>query len=643
MKVITLPTIAQAVVEKRSAVYSEIQGQELNMHGDEGTEAVTLRFIFKYDGYDYDQILIDINGWAELGYGDVNSERGWTDSEILFYTSKDNYNLGTEARPSKNLAPWWDDLSNINEGSVSYETTGSEPNRVFIVQWKNIRADSTFESSALVNFQLHLYERMNTIEYHYGPVVSGTFSNKSAGASIGFKDHSGGDYHFYDVILDGTGRTSDLHTDLSPLTDWPGPDSCFVIHTLPLNEAWEVQHPETTNNLYGVNTVSENSAWVVGVYGTVLHTVDGGETWDDVWTESDTVHFYDVECIDDNTVLILGYSIASKSLLTSHVYKTTDGGSSWNLVYEEDGIFLNDIEMFGTTEGFAVGDPVENVWFMLSTQDAGETWSRVVTAPSAADGEYSTPKAVCWVTGSIGWFGSNISNAYRTTDSGTNWSLVYIPDFTNNMRLAFLERGTGLAASGDAFQRTTDNGNTWQGITPPNNEAISDIVPLYDVFWLLSKNAIYASRDQGLSWEFLTTTREIMQDLSLVLNGNELSGWAVGRNGSILKYRKELITDIEVDKNLRREIVLWQNYPNPFNPTTIIRYDLPGTGRVVLTIYNMKGQKVKTLVNKIQTPGKKVVAWDGRDDFGNLVSTGIYIYRLQAGIQIKTKKMLFLK
>jgi len=644
MKVITLPTIAQASVEKKSAVYSEIQGQELNIWGDEGTEAVTLPFVFKYDGYDYDMIQIDINGWAELGYGDMNSERGLTGGGILFYSSKDNYNLGDEARPLKTLAPWWDDLDTGGEGSISYETIGSEPNRVFIVQWKNIRADSTYESSALVNFQLRLYEAMNTIEYHYGPVVSGTFSNEKAGASIGFKDHMGGDYHFYDVIRGGTGRTSDLITDLSPITDWPGPDSCFVIHTIPLKGAeWEAQSSGTTNNLYGVNAVSETNAWIVGVYGTVLHTTDGGETWDDVWTQSDTVHFYDVECIDDNTVLVLGYSIDTQSILTSHIYKTTDCGSSWILVYEENSIWLNDIEMFGLSEGFAVGDPVDHVWVMLTTTDAGDTWSRVNTAPLAADGEVSTPYAVCWVTSSIGWFGSNMSKAYRTTDSGTNWSPVDIPNYNNFMRIAFFETGIGLAASGDAFQRTTDNGNAWQSMTPPDNDIIQNIVVFNDVFWLLSEKAIYASMDQGLSWELLTSTTEKMQDLSLVLNGNELSGWAVGKNGSILYYKKGKVTTIIPDDNLPREIVLWQNYPNPFNPTTTIRYDLHSTGKVVLTIYNMVGQKVKTLVNETQTPGNKIITWDGRDDSGNLVSSGIYIYRLHAGFETQTKKMLFLK
>lgn len=644
LQIIQLPSIARATVTKQYSIYTDIQGSVLNVNGDEGTEVLDLPFSFTYNGFDYDQIQISTNGWAELGTGTLNTERGLTSSGYLAYSSNENSNLAADARPTKTLAPWWDDLHTGSEGVISYQTTGSEPNRIFMVQWKRMQADASDGSSALINFQLHLYETTHTIEYHYGPVVTGTFSGDLAGASMGLKDHTGGDFHFYDVLADGTGRTSELTTDLSPLTDWPGPDSCFTIQFLPETEiVWQTQSSGTTKNLYGVNAISESDVWAVGVNGTVLHTTDAGKTWDDVWTQSDTVHFYDVDCIDDNTVLVLGYSIASQSILTSHVYKTTDGGSSWVLVFKENGTWLNDIEMFDSSEGFAVGDPVDNVWVMLETTDAGDTWSRVDTAPSAADGEVGSYKAVCWVNSSMGWYGSNMSKGYRTTDGGANWSKTDIPNYNDFMRLAFFKTGIGLAASGDAFQRTTDNGNEWQSMTPPDNDIIQNIVAFNDVFWLLSENAIYTSRDQGLSWELSTSTTEKMQNLTFFVNGNEQSGWVVGKNGSILNYRGDVATSIKTDDNLPTEIVLWQNYPNPFNSTTNISYDIPKTCKVILIIYNIMGQKVKTLVNKIQTPGNKVIIWDGKDDSGDLMSSGVYVYQLQTDRKIKTKKMLLLK
>jgi len=86
-----------------------------------------------------------------------------------------------------------------------------------------------------------------------------------------------------------------------------------------------------------------------------------------------------------------------------------------------------------------------------------------------------------------------------------------------------------------------------------------------------------------------------------------------------------------------------QNYPNPFNPTTTIKYDLLKTSNVILKIYNVIGQEVVTLVNKTQAAGEKSVVWNGRDSFGKQVSSGVYIYRIEAGDYVKSRKMVLLK
>lgn len=89
--------------------------------------------------------------------------------------------------------------------------------------------------------------------------------------------------------------------------------------------------------------------------------------------------------------------------------------------------------------------------------------------------------------------------------------------------------------------------------------------------------------------------------------------------------------------------MLCNNYPNPFNPETAIDYVLPERTFVTFTIYNMLGQKIKTLVNDVQPGGRHTARWDGYDMYGNPVSSGIYIYRIEAGEYIRAKKMTLMR
>ena len=88
---------------------------------------------------------------------------------------------------------------------------------------------------------------------------------------------------------------------------------------------------------------------------------------------------------------------------------------------------------------------------------------------------------------------------------------------------------------------------------------------------------------------------------------------------------------------------LFQNYPNPFNPTTVISYSIPKSSNVTLKIYDILGREVKTLVSTEQVNGLHSVQWNGDNNYGARVSSGIYLYRIEAGDFIQTKKMLLIK
>ena len=88
---------------------------------------------------------------------------------------------------------------------------------------------------------------------------------------------------------------------------------------------------------------------------------------------------------------------------------------------------------------------------------------------------------------------------------------------------------------------------------------------------------------------------------------------------------------------------LFQNYPNPFNPTTIIRFVVPGTDPVHLAVFDVKGRQVRTLVSGGVSPGPHEVQWDGTNDHGAGVSSGVYFYRIVSGNWYQTKKMVLIK
>ena len=117
-------------------------------------------------------------------------------------------------------------------------------------------------------------------------------------------------------------------------------------------------------------------------------------------------------------------------------------------------------------------------------------------------------------------------------------------------------------------------------------------------------------------------------------------GVLIGLDGAI-----DRLTYVDFDRlsSLPGEYKLDQNVPNPFNPSTVIGYRIPEAGPVRLAIYNLLGQEVRVLVDLYMEAGSFTATWDGKDEMGRQVSSGIYLYRIQAGGFSASRRMLFLK
>ena len=151
---------------------------------------------------------------------------------------------------------------------------------------------------------------------------------------------------------------------------------------------------------------------------------------------------------------------------------------------------------------------------------------------------------------------------------------------------------------------------------------------------------IYAAMDQSA--------------LSHWTDESEMTGeWGIGAcagmycvppgNGPFELTIYENVLSLKDNAELPNRFDLHQNYPNPFNPVTSINYQLAGDTQVTLTIYDIMGQKIRTVVNENQSSGFHSVLWDGKDNYNNPVSSGVYIYRIHAGDYIQTRKMILMR
>ncbi|MBC8416221.1 MAG: T9SS type A sorting domain-containing protein [Candidatus Cloacimonetes bacterium] len=207
-----------------------------------------------------------------------------------------------------------------------------------------------------------------------------------------------------------------------------------------------------------------------------------------------------------------------------------------------------------------------------------------------------------------------------------------------------------------------DNGETWSDIRYFNanpNDNIIDPVNHYDGNYAPElEDMIAVDACLGDKLEILSNTSgNYHAKLHFVfMDDNDYGSAAVATpgggtiNGSSLRYAA---LDLEfqepnttsIHENTITPVAghLSQNYPNPFNPSTTIAYNMIEAGKVSIEVFNIKGQKVKTLINEQMTAGNHDVTWDGKDTNNKSVSSGIYFYKMKTGNYVSTKKMILMK
>lgn len=171
---------------------------------------------------------------------------------------------------------------------------------------------------------------------------------------------------------------------------------------------------------------------------------------------------------------------------------------------------------------------------------------------------------------------------------------------------------------------STDGGAAWTTLSKVSGSNL-----VWTEHWL---DASTAAGGTQVKFRFRLTSDQSLQ----------YDGWWV--DDIVIKvYPREPVVGVKAGGMNDRSAILQQNHPNPFNPSTAVKYHLQSDGPVKLAIYNVLGQRVRILVDDVQTRGWQEVAWDGTDATGRRAASGIYIYRLEAGGRSVSRKMLLIK
>lgn len=304
---------------------------------------------------------------------------------------------------------------------------------------------------------------------------------------------------------------------------------------------------------------------------------------------------------------------------------------------------------------FIIGDPSYNYVANTPLPFAPGNESRVLALDSLA----------------LRWTGQGYGDSYQVQfasdslfysiliDTTLKSSLVYVKKVENQMDYYWRVRSVlGLESSdwSSAWSFTTADpfieinsplvGDSWKpGLTKlirwETNILDSVRIDLLEDSSPTQSIGVTLGSNQAISWDIpfeLNPANNYQIQVTSIVDTN-----IFGISG-LISVADSIATGIDRNRNkLPERAKLNQNYPNPFNSRTIISYDLPEHSHVRVNIYNVNGRLVRTLTNAAQSAGRNDLHWDGMDDSGDQISTGIYFARLQTGDYSKTIKMVYLK
>ncbi len=425
----------------------------------------------------------------------------------------------------------------------------------------------------------------------------------------------------------------------------------YKVTVFPSAPFWERQTSPVITSLYSVKAVNQNIVWTAGGNGSasapvVMRTTDGGVNWLIATGNLSNVDLYCVTALDENRAWVGSGD--------GKIFATTDGGANWSQQIYPSPIspFINGLWLFNDGTGYAQGDPASSGRFVvLKTTNFGQTWSHLTSEPVGTSTEAGWNNSFWWTSKNFGWFGTNNSKVWRTTDGGNSWSSA-ASGAVNSYGVAFKDSMNGIVVHSTGAIRVSVNGGTsWTSATSPTTAAITGVsfIRESNFAWIASGTSPFKSTNNGSSW-ISQATYPISGTINHISFVDTSNGWAVTSNGEVLRYILPTPTGVESNNeySIPTNFNVEQNYPNPFNPSTIINYHLAVDDYTTLKVYDILGKEVATLVNGYKTAGYHQVTFSAEGGStsggnGSILPTGIYFYQLKVGSFIQTKKAILMR
>jgi photosystem II stability/assembly factor-like uncharacterized protein len=412
------------------------------------------------------------------------------------------------------------------------------------------------------------------------------------------------------------------------------------------------------NNINNIFFVNANTGWAVGD-SIILKSTNGGVNWSKQnYTYVTKVCFNSVKFINENTGFVAGgHHSGYYDFYYQYIFKTTNGGVNWNLVFNIQG---------GANSYIAQLHPIDqNNMFIATVGSANNASSGYVAKSDNGGSSFSNEygrgecNSIYCINSQVAyasfysWFDypSWVGRICKTTNGGTNWVELYKDSLYSSSQIKsmyFVNQNTGFAVGKvhsdiSRFFKTTNGGAHWDTLTYNNRKYnsvffVNENIGWIGGYWLPDSSSISYTSNGGVNWSKQKKNYPaIVTNLYFI---NAFTGWAtLSYSNKILKT----ITGGEVTvRNISSEIPdkysLNQNYPNPFNPATNIKYQIIKNQFVSIKVFDILGKEISTLVNEKQSPGIYEVSFDGSN-----FPSGIYFYKLETNSFSDTKRMILIK